>query len=1139
MKHPVLRGLGLMVLLTGLLPLRAQQLASARQLPAARPAPAERKLKDVLNDWGRTRGVNILFEESTVEGLTVSPALLRESGKPERQLETLLRPFRLTFRKLKNNSYLVTPLAKPESAPGVPVPGQSGPARPAEPMAAPPEVPALAPAAPVPADVTITGRVTDEAGAGLPGVNVSVKNTTRGTTTDGEGRYRLAVPDASAVLVFSSVGYEKQEVTVGSRTSIDVTLKTDVRSLSEVVVVGYGTQQRKDVVGAVGSVKAEAINLTPNANLAQGLQGRLAGVQVTQNSGAPGGNVSVRIRGTNSINGNSEPLYVIDGVQFSAGSNDANAPSPLSQINPNDIESIEVLKDASATAIYGARGANGVVLISTRRGRQGRSVVSYDAYYGVQSVTKKLDVLNATQFAQLENEVYKRAVYTDAEIAALGPGTNWQDLLFREAPIQNHQLSLASGSEKTQLLLSGNYFNQDGILLNSNFTRYSFRANLDHRISDRFRTGASLFGSQSINRGLQTASTVGGFSNVATSAAGLLAQVLAAPPMLVPYRDDGSFWAFEDQRGGFYREVSNPLGLVEIFQRNTTRRTIANVYLEADLLKGLTYRATFSGDFGNGRGDYYSPRSILPQSVLATVGGGNANKSNSYVQTLLHESILTYQTQLAQHHQFKFTGVFGTQKYSDEFNVASANFFPNDVLTNNALGAGSQQTVASGGSYERLDSYMARVNYNFRDRYYLDVTMRADGSSKFGANHKYGYFPAVGASWRLIEEPFVKKLTWLSDLKLRASWGITGNAAAISPFRSLATFQALNSYQFNNAVAVGIQPTGIANPDLRWEKSTQTNLGLDVALLNNRFALTADVYVKRTDDLLFNKVLPVSSGYGSITGNFGAIENRGLELALDAKLLTGDFKWSLTPNFTLNRNKVLRIDGSTQEIQTGGVGRLIVGEPIGVFKTFVWDGIYQTGEAFLPGDNGRLGGARSRDVNGDGRITALDQVITGNPHPDFIYGVTSDMRFKGFDLHVFAQGVQGNRLFNNLRTYFENPLGQRNQLAGMANRWTPTNPSNEYVSAFQGGRVPVADRFVENGSFLRLRTVTLGYTLPRLRGLSNARVYVSGNNLLTISKYTGFDPEVNSFGGSNTVIGYDNGTFPAARSVLGGLQVSF
>jgi TonB-linked SusC/RagA family outer membrane protein len=1117
---------------------RAQEVASSHKsaLPAAQPRK-QKPLKNVLTELERKYKIYFTFESALLQQKYISQDVDLSQGLEE-SLQNVLYPYGLQYRKISERYYSIFPAGEISPAPTPQlnaIPNQPGALENLSHRGT------IALPAANPLAVTITGRVTDDKGSGIPGVNVLLKGSTTGTTTRPDGNYSLSVPDnlPNAILVFSYIGYVTEEVPVGNRSTIDITLIADVKSLSEVVVVGYGTQQKKDVVGSVASLKSEEMNMTPNANLAQGLQGRIAGVQITQNSGAPGGNVSIRIRGVNSINGSSEPLYVIDGVQFSAGSNDANAPSPLSQINPNDIESIEVLKDASATAIYGARGANGVILITTRRGKTGKSLVSYDGYYGLQQTTNTLDVLNAREFAQLENEVFKRQVYSPEEIENMGEGTNWQNLLFRRAPIQNHQLSLSSGNDKTQFFISGNYFNQDGIIINSNFTRYSLRINLDHQLSRRVKVGSSVFGSHSTNEGLLTASSVGSFSNSPTAQAGLLPFALAAPPTLVPYREDGTLFPFADQRNGFYDAVSNPVGAAEVSRKRTIRRNLVNLYFEFKVLENLTYRASFSADLNNTLFNFYSPRYILPSGVLQTSGGGNASKSNSYDQSLLHESIVTYSKQFAQNHSVILTGVFATQKINSESNTANSDFFPNDVLTNNALQAGVNQTTSSSAATERLDSYMARSNYNFKEKYYLDLTLRADGSSKFGANNKYGFFPAIGAAWRIIEEPFMAGLGWVSDLKLRGSWGITGNAAAISPYRSLATFEALNTYQFNNAVVVGIQPSGIANPDLRWEKSTQVNIGLDFSLLQNRLSFIADIYSKRTEDLLFSKVLPITSGYGSILGNYASIENKGIELALDGKVFVKDLKWSISPNLTINRNKVLGLDGSRNDIGAGQTSRIIVGQPIGIYKSFVWDGIYQTGDAFLPGDNGRLGGARTKDVTGDGRITEDDQVIVGNPHPDFIFGVTSSMQFKGFDASFLIQGTQGNDIWNNIRTQFENPLGQRNMLKGMINRWSPENPSNEYVSGFQGGRIPFSDRFVEDGSFVRVRSIILGYTLPKIRGISNARIYLNGSNLFTFTNYSGFDPEVNSRGGSNTMLGIDEGTFPASKSILLGVQLSF
>jgi TonB-linked SusC/RagA family outer membrane protein len=874
---------------------------------------------------------------------------------------------------------------------------------------------------------------------------------------------------------------------------------------------------------------------TPVANVAQGLQARVSGIQISQNSGSPGGNVSVRIRGTNSINGTSEPLYVVDGIQISNGGG-INDVSPLSTINPNDIESVEVLKDASASAIYGARAANGVVLITTKRGKSGGTRVTLDSYFGVQKVTKTLPVLNAAEFAQLENEVFKNSYYKDP--ASLGEGVNWQNLIFREAPIQNHQLSINGGNDKTQVALSANYFDQDGIIISSNFKRYSYRLNLDHKISNRVKVGTSILGSYSVNSGIQTGSTSQGDADVVTGT--ILGAAIGAPPTLKPYRSDGSIFPFGEQEDGRYREVTNPLGLAAVLNKTALKRTLVNLYGEATILKGLTYRASFNVDLQNNINDRYSPRSIVSLRDLND-NSGSGSKSNSNFLGLLHESILTYSQTIATNHSLKFTGVFASQAEFSNANSVSASGFPNDATQNEALQLALNRTVSSSRSKQRLDSYMGRVNYGYKDKYFLDLTARVDGSSRFGANNKYGFFPAVSAAWRLIEEPFLKSATWLSDLKLRASYGITGNAGGISPYQSLSTVAATGSdYVFNNAYVTGINPTGIANPDLRWEKSTQTNVGLDVSVLNNRFSLIVDVYDKITRDLLYIKTLPLSSGYASITGNYASLENKGIEFAANARILDGPLKWNISANLTRNRNKVLDLDGgTTSERFITSYTILKVGEPLGLIKSYIFDGINQTGETILPGYDGRLGGHKVKDLNGDGTITSADQTITGNPNPNFIFGLSTNLSFKGFDLSAFLSGSQGNDIYNLSRLSFENPLGQRNLLKGVVNRWSPTNPSNQYVSAAQGGRLPVSSYYVEDGSYIRCKNLTLGYTLPAIKGVQNIRVYVSGNNLFTLTNYSGFDPEVNTFAGSNTVIGIDNFVYPQARSFLGGIQVTF
>ncbi|GAB4034392.1 SusC/RagA family TonB-linked outer membrane protein [Spirosoma gilvum] len=984
-------------------------------------------------------------------------------------------------------------------------------------------------------DRTISGTITDEKGMTLPGVSVLLKGTQRGTVTDTKGLFQLAVPTKGAVVVVSFVGYLSQELTVGSRTTIDVQLAPDTKALEEVVVVGYGTQRKIETTGAIASVKAADLLQTPVANVAQGLQARVAGVQITQNSGAPGGNVSVRIRGTNSINGSSEPLYVIDGIQIS-NSGGITDVSPLSQINPNDIESIEVLKDASSTAIYGARAANGVVLITTKRGKDGGTRVSYDGYGGTQQVNKTLNVLNAQQFAQLENEVYKRSIYADP--TSLGQGTDWQSLIFRKAPIQSHQLSVSGGNQKTQLALSLNYFNQDGIIKNSNFTRYSFRSNIDHRLSDRVKIGTSLYYGYSVNKGLSVGGTG---SDVTSSRAGVLGAAVAAPPTLTPYRPDGSVFPFQDQMNGQYQEVTNPLNFITPINRQTTQRILANVYVDFTLFKGFTYRPSFNADLGNTLAESYSPLSLLSQSQLAS-GGGSASNVSAYGRTLLHESIFTYRTRIAEHHTLTATAVLATQANVNQIYSQTASNFPNDVTENNSVGLAVNQRIGSDKSKSRLDSYLGRINYGYKDKYFLDLTARADGSSKFGENNKYGFFPAVAGAWRIVEESFMKSVPVVTDLKLRGSWGITGNAGAIDPYQSLATVSASGlNYNYNHVSVTGINPSAIPNPDLQWERSTQVDIGLDISLFHNRLSLVADYYNKRTDNLLFQKVLPMSSGYTALTGNFGSIRNKGVELAVNGRILPGGgrgLQWDASANITFNNNEVLALDGVIDELPRSAFALLKVGYPMGLYRTYVFDGISQTGETILSGYDGRVGGHKVKDINGDGTITAADQVIAGNAQPKYIFGFSSSFRYRGFDLNLFVQGVQGNKLMNLFRYTFETALGQQNVLAGLANRWSPTNPSNEYASGFQGGRLPLSDRYVEDASFVRLKNISLGYTLPKIKGISQIRVYVSANNALTLTKYSGYDPEVNNFGNATTQF-IDNGTYPIARSYLSGLQITF
>lgn len=976
---------------------------------------------------------------------------------------------------------------------------------------------------------SVSGKVADENGQALPGATVAVKGTSKGTVTNGNGTFTLKDVTANATITVSFQGYENTAMEVRGQSYLAISLKPDISKLNDVVVVGYGTQRKAASTGSISSVKAADITQTPVTNIAQGLAARVPGVQITQNSAAPGGNISVRIRGTNSINGSSEPLYIIDGIQIS-NSGGVNDVSPLSTINPNDIESVEILKDASSTAIYGARGANGVVLISTKRGKSGITQVQLDVYRGIQSITKELSMLNATQFAQLENDIYNSMIYPDP--SSLGKGTNWQDIVYRKANVQNYQASVSGGSEKTQFSLSGNFFNQEGIIISSDFKRYSLRATLDHNISKRFKVGTSIVSSYTINNNIPT-----GINSIdgALVTQSIVGATLGAPPTLESYRKDGTIYPFADQFNGRYREISNPLGLADILNRNTIKRTLANVYAEAKIITGLTYRASFNADVGSTLNDYYSPIYILGKAEV-NVNSGTASKGNINTTSWLHENILTYNRTFG-NHSLKFTGVYAIQSNLYNDNIINANGFPNDATSNEALQLAVNRTVSSNRTKEALNSYMGRINYGYANKYFLDITTRYDGASKFGENHKWGFFPAIAGAWRIIEEPFLKNSKVFSDLKLRASYGRTGNAGAIAPYQSLSLENSGSNYQFNHIYTVGISPTGIPNADLRWEKSIQANAGLDIGLFQDRLTIVVDYYNKKTKDLLFVKNLPLSSGYTSITGNFASIRNKGVEIAADARLLTGKFKWNVNANVSVNRNQLLSLEGRTNEYVLNPYSVLRVGQPLGIFKTYVFNGIYQTGETVLPGSSSRTGGVKVADLDNDKQITGADQTISGNANPSFIFGFSSNFNYRHFDLSFFLSGVQGNKIFNLSRYTFENGLGGRNAVEGMKDRWSPTNPNNEYASGFQGGRIPVSDRFVEDGSYIRMKNITLGYKLPAIKYITNARLYISGNNLFTITKYSGYDPEVNSFGGSNTLIGVDNLVYPMARSFLVGLQV--
>jgi TonB-linked SusC/RagA family outer membrane protein len=1002
--------------------------------------------------------------------------------------------------------------------------------------------------------ITVAGTVTDAEDQPLVGVNVTVKGTTTGTVTDVQGRFSLAVPDEKAVLAFSFIGYVTEEVAVGNRTQLNVRLVADIQSLSEVVVVGYGTQQRRDVTGSVASVKEAEIKAVPVTGVDQALQGRAPGVQVIQNSGAPGGSVSVRVRGVGTV-GNSEPLYVVDGVPFinsagngtNAADNSSNV-NILNTLNPNDVVSIDVLKDASATAIYGARGANGVVIITTKRGQAGKPVVNFDSYYGVQGVAKRVDLLDAAEFAELNNDVLtnggKKTNPDFANPAALGAGTDWLDEIFRPAPIQSYNLAASGGNDKTQFAISGGYFRQDGIIIGSDFKRYSVRLNLDSKLSDKIRIGNSL----SISRTEQRAVTTD-----EDTKSGLVFLAMNQLPTLPVYRD-GSY-AGPEGPIEYVGDKSNPVGrALEIDNFLNRNRLLGSVYGEWDILEGLRFRtnlgldvlfrtnSAFEPDYQWG-GIRHSPATVEERA------------SNELIW--LAENTLTYTRNFGGKHAL--TALVGTtaQNSASQGLVARDARYPYNSVQSLNIGSGTYGAESSRDSWSLL-SYIGRVNYAFADKYLFTGTVRVDGSSRFGASNRYGVFPSGSVAWRISQEGFMQHLPAVSDLKLRASYGATGNQE-IGLYGYATLLRGDQNYVFNDQITVGVGPTTLPNPGVRWESVKQANVGVDLALFNDRVSLTADVFDKTTTGMLLGIPIALSSGYRSASAvNAGRVQNQGLELGLNTRNLAGgSLTWNTDFNITFIKNKVL--DLSVGRPISGGdidfnqtITRTQAGQPIGTFYGYVTDGIFGSADEVKAHATQQPGTApgdiRFRDLNGDGIINDDDRTFIGSPIPKFTFGLTNNLAFKGFDLSVFLSGVYGNDVFNANRIFNEQMSGAFNQTTETLNRWrSPEQPGN--------GKMPRAvwddpninartsDRYVEDGSYLRIRNLTLGYTLPQaLTGtlrMSRLRVYASAQNLHTFTRYKGFDPEVGPYRGNSLQNGVNNGTYPVARVLLAGLNVSF
>lgn len=984
---------------------------------------------------------------------------------------------------------------------------------------------------------TLSGEVVDATTKeALPGAVVQIKGTTHGVSTDANGTFKFVTGQKLPyTLVVSFMGYEKTEI-VATGPTITIALKETVNQLNEVVVVGYGTQKRSDLTGAVASVSQQAL-AQPVSSFERVLQGSIAGAQVTQVSGQPGAAVSIRIRGGSSVTAGNEPLYVIDGfpIENNTGYASAGAASgpninPLSALSPGDIESIDVLKDASATAIYGSRGANGVVVITTKRGKAGRNVVNYDFNYGVQEITKRIDVItSARQWAELKNEARinagKTAYYTPAQLEALGEGTNWQAAAFRSAPSKNHNLNISGGDDKTRYAVTGNYYQQDGILTNTNFKRYSARLNFDRNVSDKFKVSSSLSASK-------TSSQV---------AEDNIVKALLLMPPTVPIRDASGAYTYQSE---FESPLGNPIATLEKeVNQSNSNRILGNIYGEYTIAEGLTAKVSVGADILNNKENRYVPSTIYLGANSITTG--TAAVGTRTITNWLNENTLNYVHSFGTKHTINALAGYTEQAMHLEGATAGAYGFSAEQTTFNDLGSGA--TYARPTSVARdwvLKSALARVNYSYDGKYLLTVTGRADGSSKFGGNKKWGYFPSAALAWNADKETAFQLPATISNLKVRLSAGLSGNQD-IDPYQSLATL-ANNNYFFNGTTVVGYSPNRIVNPDLSWETTAQYNAGIDVSFFNNRINLILDGYYKHTKDLLLAVPLMYTTGQSSALQNYGSVSNKGLELTINTTNLQGAFTWNSSLNLSTNKNEILSLGEGVQYI-ISGVNIAQVGQPLGTFYGLKTNGIFQTGEdiAKLPVylTRNKPGDQRYVDQNGDNVITETsDRFFIGNAQPKLLGGFTNNFSYKALDFSVLFQGSYGNKIFNQNRQQLEILSGQQNASTTALERWTPTNSGNLIPRAYEDPAVVNSDRYVEDGSYLRLKNLTVGYTLPLRFALKNnqskLRVYFTAQNLATWTKYSGYDPEVSKNGQSTIGAGVDNYVYPTARLFQGGINIT-
>jgi len=986
-----------------------------------------------------------------------------------------------------------------------------------------------------------TGKVSNSQKVPLTGVTVQIKNGKGSTATGADGSFSLTAPAGEkAVLVFSSVGYETKEVSATPGVPVEIQLKEgEAQGLSDVVVVGYGTQRKTELTGSVASIRNEKLREMPIVSVEQAVSGRLAGVQVQQTSGQPGAGISVRVRGVSSIAGGNEPLYVIDGLpQFN---DDVRGSNGLATINPSDIESIEVLKDASATAIYGSRGANGVVMVTTKSGRDGQPRVVLESSFGVQQLRKKLDLMGSEDYVDFAKRYYTNSgLGMPADLVNFTPtyNTDWQDEVFRTAALSNNNLSVSGGTDRTRYYVSTGFIEQQGIVRNSGYQRGSVRLNLDSKVSDRFSIQSRMTVSRAKQNGFSP-SVGDNTRNFGKSGIGSVMRAMSTVPVKNP---DGTYTDVTPfSFNGI--DAENPVAMAdEVLDQNTTTRIQGGVDFKTVIVKGLTNTTRLSGDFYHIRRDLYFPR-ILPRlgNNIGSAELGNYDKTS-----LLAEDFLEYKYNVSKESYIEAIGGVSYQKERLNTIDLAASGFGSDQLKNyNFSSASSVSKPLTNVVEDAIVSAFGRVRFNYKEKYMLAASIRRDGASVFAENNKYGVFPSVSAAWRVSEEEFLKNMTWLSSLKIRASWGQAGNPA-IKPYQSLLLGQTVNTGQgAGTGLAVGLAPT-LANPNLKWETTSQTDIGFDGGILNEKVRITFDYYVKKTSNLLALVQLPpsagVSAGIGTgpdqIIDNVGEVQNKGWELTIGTNIVnSSDWMVAIDVNLSTNKNKVTKTkDGLDIPTIAGGNDAsgsnsiIRPGQPLSAFFGPKFLGLDKDGVPIHENLNG------DKDANGRDIINALDNQIIGSPYPDLYYGINPTIRYKRFTLSSVWAGVSGSKINNGALFDLTIPT-----VSNQYNKLKAANSFYPIPSQTAGNYHLRSDRFMEDGSFFRLRNIRLDYNINvgSKSVIKNLNVYVSAQNILTWTHYSGYDPEVNTFNGNDRRQGVDLGAYPASKTYNLGFGITF